>query len=121
MNTRLLSATFLLTASLTAWADPATDGPLSTAAPATMERELGRQIDRYVTYPLLHRTASMDGDVYVTFVIDTEGRVKVMSASSSNHDLCEYVLRMLAKVDIGDNPTGTWKPTRMRFSFHPEV
>lgn len=100
-------------------ASPAT--PLRTASPSSLERELNRQIDKFVTYPILRRDVNMDGDVFVTFVIDAEGKVKVMSASSANHALCEYVLRMLSKVDIGDNPNGTWKTTRMRFSFHPEV
>jgi len=91
------------------------------APAATLERELDRQIDKFVTYPLLERRHNMDGEVLVSFVIDTEGRVKVIGAHSANTALCEYVLRMLAKVDIGDNPDGLWKTTHMRFSFHPEV
>jgi len=86
-----------------------------------MERELERQIDKYVTYPLMERVHHMDGQVFVSFVIDTEGKVKVISARSRNTALCEYVLRMLAKVDIGSNPEGLWKTTHMKFDFRPEV
>ena len=95
--------------------------PAPAASPVNMERELQRQIDKYVTYPLLERTRHMDGQVLVSFVIDTEGKVKVIHARSENTALCEYVLRMLAKVDIGSNPDGLWKTTHMRFNFRPEV
>lgn len=86
-----------------------------------MERELDRQIDKYVTYPLLQRSQRMDGEVLVSFVINAEGKVKVISARSKNNELCEYVIRMLNKIDIGDNPDGTWKTTHVRFKFRPEV
>jgi hypothetical protein len=95
--------------------------PITTAPSADQERELDRQINKYVTYPLLERVHHMDGEVLVSFVIDTEGKVKVINARSANTALCEYVLRMLAKVDIGDNPDGLWRTTHMRFDFRPEV
>jgi len=95
--------------------------PATAASPADMQRELDRQINKYVTYPLLDRVHHMDGEVLVSFVIDTEGRVKVIHARSQNTALCEYVLRMLAKVDIGSNPDGLWKTEHMRFNFRPEV
>lgn len=113
-----LIATFTAATSTARAAEP--PAPVRNVPAAEMERELSRQIDKFVTYPLLRRS-NMDGDVFVTFVVDVEGKVKVMSATSKNNELCEYVLRMLNKVDIGDNPTGTWRTTRMRFSFRPEV
>ena len=98
--------------------EPAT--PLRAAVSAeAMQRTLDHQIDRYVSYPL--RSAAMDGDVYVSFVIDTEGKVEVLSAHSNNDDLCAYVLERLARIDIGSNPGGLWKTTHMHFRFHPEV
>ena len=100
-------------------AEPA---PAAAPAPAVdKERELERQINKYVTYPLMERAHRMDGEVLVSFVIDTEGKVNVINARSANTALCEYVLRMLAKVDIGDNPDGLWRTTHMRFDFRPEV
>ena len=109
------TATFLFSTA----AEPAT--PLRSTSPKALERELDRQIDKYVTYPLMERVHHMDGEVFVSFVIDTEGKVKVISARSRNTALCEYVLRMLAKVDIGSNPEGLWKTTHMKFDFRPEV
>lgn len=123
MKTTILRAALMFAATSTflsvSAAEPAT--PLRSATPKAMERELDRQIDKYVTYPLLQRSQRMDGEVLVSFVINAEGKVKVISARSKNTELCEYVIRMLTKVDIGDNPDGTWKTTRMRFKFRPEV
>jgi hypothetical protein len=99
-------------------AEPITLAPVPSI---DKERELERQINKYVTYPLMERAHHMDGEVLVSFVIDTEGKVKVINARSANTNLCEYVLRMLAKVDIGDNPDGLWRTTHMRFKFRPEV
>lgn len=118
--TALLATLLLATPALAA------DPPIMVHAPlhglsASLERELDRQLNKYVTYPLLERGHSMDGEVFVSFVIDAEGRVKVIDAQSRNTALCEYVLRMLAKVDVGDNPDGSWRTTHMRFTFHPEV
>lgn len=100
-------------------AEPVVAAPVSS--PDNLERELQRQIDKYVTYPILERVHHMDGEVLVSFVIDTEGKVKVINARSQNTALCEYVLRMLAKVDVGSNPDGMWRTTHMRFNFRPEA
>ena len=99
-------------------AEPAT--PMPNLATGT-ERELDKQLNKFITYPLLERAHNMDGVVYVSFVINTDGKVEVISAHSDNTDLCEYVLRKLAKVDIGNNPNGVWKTEHMRFVFHPEA
>lgn len=112
----LVAASSLFTATAS---EPAT--PLRTASMTMLERELDRQIDRLVTYPLLQGNNRMDGDVLVSFVIDAEGKVNVTSAQSTNPELQAYVLRRLAKIDIGSNPEGTWKTTYMRFKFRPEV
>lgn len=87
----------------------------------SMERELNRQIDRYVTYPVFDQGMNMNGEVTVTFVIDIQGKVEVINSHSTNPSLRTYVLNKLAKVDIGDNPNGTWKTTHMKFVFHPEL
>ena len=64
--------------------------PAGASAPATMERELERQIDKYVTYPLLERVHRMDGEVFVSFVIDTleylrkGGRCSTVAALGAN-------------------------------------
>jgi hypothetical protein len=119
MKTFITLPVLLLSAmSLTA-ASPAT--PLPASVPSAIERELERQIDKYVTYPIIQSAKAMEGEVIVSFVIDAVGKVRVINATSKNDELCAYVLRMLSKVDIGDNPEGTWKTTHMRFRFHPEA
>ena len=70
-------------------------------------------------YTLLDR-ADMTGEVFVSFVINTEGRIEVLECNSANERLKSYVLRKLARIDIGDNPEGSWKTTHMRFNFHRE-
>lgn len=98
--------------------EPAT--PLRTpSSTIMMERELDHQINKFISYPA--QASDMDGEVYVSFVINTEGKVEVLNAFSSNDGLCAYVLEKLAKVDIGSNPGGLWKTTHMRFRFHPEA
>lgn len=114
----LLVAATCATSNLQA-AEPAT--PLPARMLNAQERELRRQIDRFVSYPLLRNEVTMDGDVYVSFVVDREGRIEVVDAHGDNAALCEYVLRRLAQVDIGENPDGTWRTTHMRFTFGPEA
>ena len=95
--------------------------PKATSNSTIMERELQRQIDKYVSYPLMAHTGSMDGAVVVSFVIDAEGQVNVIGAESTSNELRDYVLSKLAKVDIGCNPDGFWKTTYMKFVFRPEA
>jgi len=100
--------------------------PIAPAIPmpalgTSLERELDHQLNKYVTYPLLERENNMDGEVYVSFVINTEGKIEVISAHSDNTALCEYVLNKLSRIDIGSNPGGLWKTEHVRFVFHPEA
>ena len=95
--------------------------PLRVEVLSKQERELQTQIDRFITYPLLERKPNMDGNVEVSFVINAAGKVEVISAMSGNDDLRAYVLRKLSKVDIGENPSGTWKIEHVRFVFRPEA
>ena len=95
--------------------------PLRADVPSAQERELKKQLNRYVTYPLMERKREMDGEVRVSFVINAAGKVEVISAVSADPELRAYVLRKLERVDIGDNPSGTWKTEHMRFVFRPEA
>ena len=117
-RTALMLAT-LFTFAATHAAPPA--DPLRANVPTQQERELKKQLNRFVTYPLMERKHGMDGEVRVSFVINAAGKVEVISAASENAELRAYVLRKLDKVDIGENPSGTWKTEHMRFVFHPEA
>ncbi len=86
---------------------------------SNLERSLDRALRNNISYPLLDR-ADMTGEVFVSFVINTEGRIEVLECNSANERLKSYVLRKLARIDIGDNPEGSWKTTHMRFNFHRE-
>ena len=84
-----------------------------------LERNLDRALNNTLAYPLLAKD-DMTGEVYVSFVINKEGRIEVIDSSSPNEKLKAYVLRKLARIDIGDNPDGSWKTTHMVFNFRPE-
>ncbi len=86
---------------------------------SALERSLDRALSNNLSYPLLEK-ADMTGEVYVSFVIDKEGRVEVLECSSPNAELKAYVLRKLARIDVGENPEGSWKTTHMLFNFHNE-
>lgn len=94
--------------------------PRAAAASTTTERKLDHQLNKHVAFPL-GGDKRMDGAVLVSFVVDIEGRLKIVDAESTNTELRDYVLRQLEKVDIGDNPSGTWKIERRRFVFRPEA
>ncbi|MFZ1687170.1 MAG: hypothetical protein WAU70_07100 [Flavobacteriales bacterium] len=98
-------------------AEPPAAGTETTNA--NMERALDKQLSKHLSFPLLNKT-DMTGEVFVSFVVNNEGRLEVINATSTNDELCAYVLRKLALVDIGENPNGTWKTEHVRFTFAPE-
>lgn len=122
MKTRIHRIVLLLATVLTFGHSRAAE-PIFTnsnvAKRTTLERNLDRALNKHLSYPLLDRK-DMSGEVYLSFVIDKEGRVEVLECNSSNQDLREYVLRKLARIDIGDNPQGIWRTTHMRITFRPE-
>lgn len=84
-----------------------------------IERSLDQQLNKYLSFPLMEK-AEMIGEVTVAFVINAEGRVEVIDCVSANASLRDYVLRKLAKIDVGNNPDGTWKTTYLHLVFKPE-
>jgi hypothetical protein len=86
---------------------------------STLMRNLDRALNRHLSFPLNTRE-DMTGEVFVSFVIDKEGRVEVLDCRSENVQLKDYVLRKLARIDVGENPDGVWRTTHMRIQFRPE-
>jgi outer membrane biosynthesis protein TonB len=84
-----------------------------------LERVLDQQLSRHLSFPLMQK-ADMTGVVTVAFAINTEGRVQVLDIQGSNEALKQYVMKKLAKVDVGENPNGVWKTTYLRLVFKPE-
>lgn len=91
----------------------------TTSNASVLEHNLDRALNRHLSFPLGSK-ADMSGDVFVSFVIDKEGRVEVLDCRADNEQLRDYVLRKLARIDIGENPEGIWKTTHMRITFRPE-
>ena len=92
----------------------------AAAERSAMDRSLDRALSRHLSFPLLEK-GDMTGKVYVSFAIDKEGQLEVLSCASTNDRLSAYVLRKLARVDVGTNPDGISKTTHMVIDFHPEV
>ncbi len=116
----LLVFASVLTLGYTRAAGPATTATTTVAGvSAAMERALDHQLNKHLAFPVLAKERML-GEVFVSFVIDKEGKVEVVHCSSDNEALKAYVLRKLARVDIGDNPEGMWKTTHLRITFRPE-
>lgn len=84
-----------------------------------LERVLDKALNRHLSFPIMEK-GDMTGKVQVSFNIDKEGRVQVLSCTSANERLRDYVLRKLARIDVGANPEGIWKTTHMVIDFHAE-
>jgi hypothetical protein len=96
------------------------ENPDPSAHRSELERALDKQLNKHLTFPWLART-DMTGEVTVAFVINTEGRVRVVECASANKALLDYVLRKLDRIDVGDNPEGVWKTTYLHLVFRPEA
>lgn len=121
MNISILPIAFAFAAALSV-APAQAAKPLRGNAPPTtaaLERSLQRQLNRHLSFPLMEK-GDMTGKVHVSFNIDTDGRVQVIHCSSANERLRLYVLRKLARIDIGSNPDGSWKTTHLVIDFRPE-
>ncbi len=119
---RLIARTTLLLATVLTLGTASAAEPFKMGVPTktSLERALDRQLNRHLVYPVMSKS-DMSGEVTVSFVVNTEGRIEVISAISDNEALRAYVLRKLGQVDIGSNPEGLWKTSHMRFVFRPEA
>ena len=115
----ILPALMLLTLLFTSPALHAAEPARATSADE-LELAVERALNRHVVFPLLERKHDMTGEVTVSFVANSEGRLEVTECWSANEPLRPYVLSKLAKVDVGDNPGGIWRTTRVHFVFRPE-
>ncbi len=116
----LALATFATFATMAATAAPGTEAPAARNS-SSLERSLDRQLNKHLTFPINSTDDELMGAVEVSFVINREGKVEVLSAHSDNGALRAYVLSKLRKVDIGENPMGTWRTSHVRFVFRPEA
>ncbi|MBS1547347.1 MAG: hypothetical protein JST38_05290 [Bacteroidetes bacterium] len=85
-----------------------------------MERAVMHQINHHMIFPLDAEEGTMCGTVDVAFAVDVNGHLVVKEARSENSELRDYVVRKLAKVRVGANPSGLWNTTHVRFTFKPE-
>lgn len=117
-RTALLIATVFVLGSAQA-AKPIVDDGSTASKHRILERNLDRALNRHLSFPV-NAKENMTGEVFVSFVIDQEGRVEIMECHADNAGLKAYVLRKLARIDIGDNPAGVWRTTHMHIVFRPE-
>ena len=86
----------------------------------TIERAVAKAIDKHVVFPIMEREHHMLGSVEVSFVVDGEGRLKVLSCRSGNQDLAAYVQRKLEAIQVPGEHDGIWRTSHVRFVFRPE-
>ena len=117
-----LSIALVLSIGLVNAAGPveAGNGNDSGISPA-MERAVIHQINRTIPFPLTGDEDHMYGIVEVAFAVNTEGDLVILSAESENQELCDYVVRKLTRIHIAPNPSGLWRTSHVRFTFHPEA
>jgi hypothetical protein len=125
MKTTLLSLAAALGLSLgTANLRAATpDSPVSIAelaANSRLERAVKHQINRHMNFPLEENGDRMYGAVEVSFAVNAEGRLVVLSATSDNDALRSYVVDRLGRVQVAANPSGMWRTSHVCFVFRPE-
>lgn len=94
---------------------------VSSANNPSLEQAVMHQINKFVAFPMDGDQDRMYGIVDVTFAVDSEGHLVVLDADSENQDLCDYVVRKLARIHVGPNPSGVWKTSHVRFTFRPQV
>ena len=117
---KTLATTLLLTlACMTSFAI-GDDGNDRETERTEMNVELRKQLNRYMIAPIFTEDANKSGRVDVSFVINTEGRIQVLSIESDNAYLAEHVKRKLDKVKLKENPNGFWKTTKVSFQFERE-
>lgn len=125
MKTTLLSLAAALTLSLgnanLYAASP--DTPASVAGLAdnsALQRAVKHQINRHMIFPLYEEGQDMFGAVDVSFAVNANGRLVVLSANSDNDALRSYVVERLGRVQVDANPSGLWRISHVRFVFRPE-
>ncbi len=101
--------------------DPAPSLLSSTANSPALERAVMHQLNRHVIFPLDAEEGAMCGVVDVAIAVDVSGHLVVKEAHSDNRELRDYVVRKLAKVHVGANPSGMWNTTHVRFTFKPQA
>jgi hypothetical protein len=118
----LVAVVFTMCAAHAAGPFTRNDGPSkdrNVVVKSALERSLDRTLNRNLAYPVMAKE-NMLGQVDLSLVIDAEGRIEILSCSSDNEHLKEYVVRKLSGVDIGENPDGIWKTTHLHITFRPE-
>ncbi|MCB0780955.1 MAG: hypothetical protein KDC03_15780, partial [Flavobacteriales bacterium] len=52
-----------------------------------IERSLERELNRHVIFPVMEEKKDMTGEVFVSFVVNTEGKLVVIDCNSANQEL----------------------------------
>ncbi len=118
LSTSLLA---LMLFSATAQAGHPRSIPEQQALHTALRKAVQKQIDRKVVYPLGVEGDAMMGRVDVTYAVDAAGRLVVITASSDNRALRDYVVAKLGGIRVGANPSGVWTPSHVRFVFRAEA
>jgi len=104
--------------SLTGFASHATNVADGTD-PTSISKALKQQLNKHMVSPVFH-DHDMTGTVQADFVLDKNGKVKIINLESQNNALKAYVERKLLKIKVSGNTDGFWKTTSLSFVFRKE-
>jgi len=64
---------------------------------------------------------NQDGTVEVSFKIDNQGRVQIVSMNASNPQLADYVIKKLNKIKLSNSDAQSGKIIKYRFVFRKQA
>jgi hypothetical protein len=81
------------------------------------EVNVKKTISHEISYPAFASEQNIEGDVYVSFNIDQDGKVNILRTNSAIPELKDYVEGKLRKKEFETNNNEVGKTYIMKFTF----
>ncbi len=81
------------------------------------KNELNGILTKEVKYPLFAKERALEGDVYVLFTVNNEGKIEIDAMNYMDVELGDYVKECLNKIVINKNDIVPGKPKAIKFEF----
>lgn len=83
----------------------------------TSEMKFKQTITNKITYPTFASERKIEGDVYVSFEVNKDGRIIVLKSNATHPELESYVIQKLNEMDYPYEDSVTEKIYYMKFAF----